>query len=150
LSGFTYPTGFLKALQQQQARREQVSIDQYGWEFLVLPGEDKTIMHGAKDGAYIRGVYLEGAGWDADAICLAEPNAMELIVPMPIIHFRPKRREGKLKMKGQYSCPLYMYPVRTGTRERPSFVIGVDVSTGASEPEHWTKRGAALLLSTAD
>eukprot|EP00657_Telonema_sp_P-1_P003767 TRINITY_DN18836_c0_g1_i1.p1 TRINITY_DN18836_c0_g1~~TRINITY_DN18836_c0_g1_i1.p1 ORF type:complete len:187 (-),score=64.99 TRINITY_DN18836_c0_g1_i1:140-700(-) len=45
LAGFTYPTGFLKSLQQQQARRDQISIDQYGWEFLVLPSEDRTIMN---------------------------------------------------------------------------------------------------------
>jgi len=150
LSGFTYPTGFLKALQQQQARRDQISIDQYGWEFTVLPTEDKTITHAAREGAYVRGVYLEGAGWDVDHVCLKEPHPMELIVSMPIIHFRPKRREGKVKVKGNHATPMYMYPVRTGTRERPSFVVAVDLATGATESDHWTKRGTALLLSTDD
>ena len=150
LTGFTYPTGFLKSLQQQTARKEQVSIDQYGWEFFVLPSEEKTIMNSAKDGAYVRGVYLEGGGWDGELNCLCEPNAMELMVSMPIIHFRPKRKEGKPKTKGIYSCPLYMYPVRTGTRERPSFVVAVDLPSGQAVPEHWTKRGTALLLATDD
>lgn len=148
LAGFTYPTGFLKSLQQQQARRDQISIDQYGWEFLVLPSEDRTIMNAAKEGAYVRGVYLEGAGWNPEHNCICEPNPMELIVGMPIIHFKPKRREGKMKVGNVYVCPLYMYPVRTGTRERPSFVVGVDLDSGDSPPEHWTKRGTALLLST--
>ena len=31
LSGLTYPTGFLKSLQQQQARADHISIDQYDW-----------------------------------------------------------------------------------------------------------------------
>jgi dynein heavy chain len=150
LAGFTYPTGFLKSLQQQQARKDNVSIDQYGWEFFVLPTDDKTFMHSAREGAYIRGIWLEGAGWDADVNALCEPKPMELIVPMPIIHFKPKRREGKVKVKGVYSCPMYMYPVRTGTRERPSFVLAVDIPTGTGEPEQWTKRGTALLLSTSD
>lgn len=151
LGGFTYPSGFLKSLQQQVARRDQISIDQYGWEFFVLPSEDKTIMHSAKEGAYCKGIYLEGAGWDIENNCLKEPNPMELVVPMPIIHFKPKRRElGKIKVSGIYSCPLYMYPVRTGTRERPSYVLGVDLASGESDSEHWTKRGTALLLATSD
>ncbi|CUG06458.1 dynein heavy chain, putative [Bodo saltans] len=150
LAGFTYPTGFLKSLQQQQARKEQISIDQYGWEFVVLPSEEKTIMNSAKDGAYVRSIYLEGAGWDGESNCLVEPNPMELMVSMPIIHFRPKRREGKPKTKGIYQCPLYMYPVRTGTRERPSFVVAVDLGSGQSQSDHWVKRGTALLLATDD
>lgn len=150
LGGFTYPTGFLKALQQQQARREGVAIDQYGWEFFVLSREDKTIMHSAKEGAYISGISLEGAGWDGETNALCEPMPMKLLDDMPIIHFKPKKREGKVKVKGIYQCPMYMYPVRTGTRERPSFVLAVDIPSGSAEPEQWVKRGTALLLSTAE
>jgi len=48
-----------------------------------------------------------------------------------------------------YQAPLYMYPVRTGTRERPSYMISVDLKSGNVDPEHWIKRGTALLLSLA-
>jgi dynein heavy chain len=150
LAGFTYPTGFLKALQQQQARTDDKTVDQYVWEFFVLSSEDKTIMHGAKEGAYMRGIFVEGAGWDSNTGALCEPAPMRLIEAMPIIHFKPRLREGKPKLKNSYACPLYMYPVRTGTRERPSYVVTVDLPSGASEPEHWVKRGTALLLSTTD
>lgn len=40
---------------------------------------------------------------------------MELICQMPIIHFKPVDIR-KRKAPGMYDCPLYMYPVRTGTR----------------------------------
>lgn len=73
---------------------------------------------------------------------------MELIVPMPIIHFRPVENKKK-SSRGVYSCPLYLYPVRTGTRERPSFMGTVDLKAGAAEPDHWIMRGTALLLSLA-
>lgn len=43
----------------------------------------------------------------------------------------------KRSQKGYYSCPLYMYPVRTGTRERPSFQISVDLRTGSTDADHW-------------
>ena len=71
---------------------------------------------------------------------------MELIVAMPIIHFKPVESK-KRKERGLYSCPLYLYPIRTGTRERPSYMISVDLKSGSAEPEHWIKRGTALLLS---
>ena len=73
---------------------------------------------------------------------------MELVIPMPVLHFKPvefKKRAGR----GTYACPLYLYPVRTGTRERPSLVASVDLWHGAAEPDHWVMRGTALLLSLA-
>jgi dynein heavy chain len=33
ISGFSFPTGFTTALQQQASRRLNVSIDQFSWEF---------------------------------------------------------------------------------------------------------------------
>jgi dynein heavy chain len=80
--------------------------------------------------------------------CLCEPQPMELIVPMPIILFKPMDNK-KRAQKGVYSCPLYLYPIRTGTRERPSFMINVDLKSGSADPDHWIMRGTALLLSLA-
>eukprot|EP01059_Diplonema_ambulator_P010461 TRINITY_DN204_c1_g2_i3.p1 TRINITY_DN204_c1_g2~~TRINITY_DN204_c1_g2_i3.p1 ORF type:complete len:3050 (+),score=1214.76 TRINITY_DN204_c1_g2_i3:4746-13895(+) len=145
LSGFTYPTGFLKALQQSHGRKNGISIDQLAWEFTVLDTETTTITQSAKEGTYIRGIYLEGAGWGNGQ--LTEPEPMALTKMMPFIHFRPVIMK-KTASKGKYNCPMYMYPVRTGTRERPSFVVTVVLPSGSAEPEHWVKRGTALLLST--
>jgi dynein heavy chain, axonemal len=64
----------------------------------------------------------------------------------PIVHFKPAESKKK-SSKGMYVCPLYMYPVRTGTRERPSFMIPVDLKSGAVDGDFWVKRGTALLLS---
>lgn len=64
----------------------------------------------------------------------------------PIVHFKPTESKKKAS-KGTYVCPLYMYPVRTGTRERPSFMIPVDLAAGSVDGDFWVKRGTALLLS---
>eukprot|EP01062_Namystynia_karyoxenos_P078372 TRINITY_DN805_c2_g1_i1.p1 TRINITY_DN805_c2_g1~~TRINITY_DN805_c2_g1_i1.p1 ORF type:complete len:1720 (+),score=831.64 TRINITY_DN805_c2_g1_i1:2-5161(+) len=146
MGGFTYPTGFLKALQQAHARRAGVSIDQLSWEFTVLDQETTTITQSAKEGGYVRSIFLEGAGWDGNALC--EPEPMMLVKMMPFIHFRPVV-EKRQKTKGKYNCPLYLYPTRTGSRERPSFVVTVVLPSGAVDGEHWVKRGTALLLATA-
>lgn len=46
-----------------------------------------------------------------------------------------------------YSCPCYYYPVRSGGTGRPSFVVAVDLKSGAVPYDHWVKRGTALLMS---
>jgi dynein axonemal heavy chain len=151
LGGFTFPTGFLTALLQTTARRTGMAIDRLGWEFSILPvsQDAKTISDPPKDGAYIRGVYLEGARWNGDSHCLDDPFSMQLNCEMPIIHFKPVEMRRK-PPKGTYRCPMYMYPIRTGTRERPSYVISVDLKAGHKSSEFWIKRGTALLLSLGD
>jgi len=149
LPGFTYPTGFLTAVLQTAARSNGVAIDALSWEFSVLHHADLTqITTHPKEGVYVSGLYVENCCWNFPGGFLEEPKPMELISVMPIIHFKPV--EGKRKVaKGFYGCPLYMYPVRTGTRERPSYVVSIDLRCGRFSSDFWTKRGVALLLSTS-
>mmetsp|Transcript_6953 Transcript_6953/g.8584 ORF Transcript_6953/g.8584 Transcript_6953/m.8584 type:complete len:2263 (-) Transcript_6953:99-6887(-) len=147
LSTFTYPTGFLTGVLQTSARKNGVAIDALSWEFSVVKEEPDDIIEGPTEGVYVMGMQLEGAKWDAIKSCLSEPPIMELVSPMPVMHFKPV--EGRRKMpRGIYICPLYMYPIRTGTRERPSYVISVELNSGTQSSDHWTKRGTALLLSS--
>ena len=149
LSAFTYPSGFLTALLQTCARKTGEAIDALGWEFNVIPQEEHGISQHPKDGAFMKGVFLEGARWDFEHGYLAEPSPMELFAPMPIIHFKPAMAKKKAP-RGTYACPTYMYPFRSGSRERPSFVLMVHLKTGQQNPEFWIKRGTALLLSLAE
>ena len=151
LSGFTYPTGFLTAVLQTTARKNSVPIDTLSFEFQVvnMDEEELALQGPPKEGVYIKGMFLEGAGWDAENSCLCEPQPMELIVTLPIFLFKPVENKKKTS-KGIYSCPLYMYPVRTGTRERPSFMIMMDLRAGAADPDHWVMRGTAMLLALAN
>eukprot|EP00658_Telonema_sp_P-2_P049994 TRINITY_DN38068_c0_g1_i1.p1 TRINITY_DN38068_c0_g1~~TRINITY_DN38068_c0_g1_i1.p1 ORF type:complete len:389 (-),score=97.44 TRINITY_DN38068_c0_g1_i1:246-1412(-) len=152
LGGLTFPTGYLTALLQLTARKNNQAIDAYSWAFDVLPQPENEIMNAPKEGSYMSGMFLEGAGWSYDNMCLEDPEPMKLVVPMPVIHFKPVERS-KRSQKGVYQCPLYLYPIRTGTRERPSFMIVVELKTGPKEPqsrpEYWTKRGTALMLALA-
>lgn len=50
---------------------------------------------------------------------------------------------------GMYTCPVYYYPVRAGAGSRESFVVAVDLKSGAEESDHWIRRGTAMLLSLA-
>lgn len=150
LPGFTYPSGFLTAVLQTCARTNGVAIDALSWEFPVLQhNEVSQITTYPKEGVYVSGLYVEGACWNFTGGFFEEPRPMELISVMPIIHFKPI--EGKRKTtKGFYSCPVYMYPIRTGTRERPSYVVSTELRTGKFSADFWCKRGVALLLSTSN
>lgn len=146
LSGFTYPTCFLTAVLQTTARRDAIPIDTLSWDFSVVNLNESEIAQPPKDGVYIKGIFLEGAGWDFDNGCLTEPEPQELIVSMPILHFKPVENKKK-SARGLYSSPLYLYPLRTGTRERPSYMISVDLKAGAHDSDVYVKRGTALLLA---
>ena len=150
LPGFTYPSGFLTAILQTCARTNGVAIDALSWEFPVLQHHDTAqVTAYPKEGVYVTGLYVEGACWNFGSGFLEEPRPMELVSTMPIVHFKPV--EGKRKStKGYYSCPVYLYPVRTGSRERPSYVVTTDLRSGKFSQDFWTKRGVALLLSTSE
>lgn len=144
----TYPTGFLTAVLQVSARMNGVSIDSLSYETPVMASGDKqSVTSYPKDGVYVNGIFLEGATWNFSGGVLEESRPMELLSSMPILHFKPM--EGKRKtLKGYYTCPVYMYPIRSGTRERPSYVVSVELKGGKFSSDFWTKRGVAMLLST--
>jgi dynein heavy chain len=71
----------------------------------------KDIAEHAKEGAYITGLYLEGAKWNFEKQCLMEADVMELTVLMPVLHFKPKEKKNK-PPANVYECPCYYYPDR--------------------------------------
>lgn len=146
LAGFTYPTCFLTSVLQTSARRVGIPIDALSFAFSVADADDPSP---PADGVYVSELFLEGAGWDRVRNCLCEPNTMELVVKMPLMYFKPIERRRRKPSAKVYECPLYMYPIRTGTRERPSFITMVELDAGDAGSAHWIKRGTALLLSLA-
>ncbi|XP_057654894.1 dynein axonemal heavy chain 2 isoform X2 [Diorhabda carinulata] len=148
LAAYTFPTGFLTAVLQTTARASEVPIDTLGWEFTVLTIEENMIQIQPENGVYVKGTFLEGAGWDKKNAMLIEPQPMQLVCTMPLIHFKPVEQLKK-KTKGLYQCPCYYFPIRTGSAFRPAFVVAVDLKVGLESSDFWIKRGTALLLSLA-
>jgi dynein heavy chain len=42
-----------------------------------------------KEGAYVDGLFIEGAKWDGEKTYIVEADPMKLHYPMPIIWFKP-------------------------------------------------------------
>lgn len=145
------------------ARSNEVPIDSLSWEFTVLTVDENQIQIAPENGVYVRSTYLEGAGWDKKNATLIEPQPMQLVSGMPLIHFKPveqlkKKTRGEifflfltnsytLFISGLYSCPCYYFPIRTGSAFRPAFIVAVDLKCGLESADFWIKRGTALLLS---
>jgi dynein heavy chain len=78
ISGFSFPTGFTTALQQQASRKFSVPLDQFSWEF-TFEKMDTSISSPAKEGAYIEGLFLEGARCDSGRNCIAEAEPIAVL-----------------------------------------------------------------------
>lgn len=59
-----------------------------------------------QDGAYIRGLFLEGARWDAAEGSLNDSRPKQLYTPLPVLHLDPEQHR-KNPDKGVYRCPVY-------------------------------------------
>jgi len=148
VGGITYPTSMFTALLQASARKNQVSVDALSFDYVVQPGDEASIAGHPKEGMYVKNMILEGAKWDYNGMHLTDADAMQLSAPMPLVHFKPVNKKKNIT-EGIYQCPLYLYPVRTGSRERPSFMAYLDLKSGPNSGDFWIKRGTALLLSVA-
>jgi len=151
ISAFTYPTGFTTALKQKHSRRggqNPIPIDKLEFDFSNIYQNEAALIDQPKDGgAFIKGLFLEGAKWDGERNVLEDADSMVLNFSMPIIHFKPVSK--KPKSSNIYNCPCYYYPIRAGSVSRDSFMLPIDLKCGDYPPEFWVKRGTALLLSLA-
>jgi dynein heavy chain len=77
-----------------------VSVDSLAWEFTVMTIDDTNITGAPKDGVLIKGLYLQGAGWDVKNACLIEANPMQLVCQMPTIHFKPAEQRRSRASRG--------------------------------------------------
>ncbi|XP_055836500.1 dynein axonemal heavy chain 2 isoform X2 [Episyrphus balteatus] len=142
LSAYTFPTGYLTAVLQTSARASKTPIDELSWEFSVFVEDEAAVSRMVpSEGVCIRGLFLEGAGWNRKARCLQDPQPMELVCPMPVIHFKPVENTKK-RSRGIYHCPTYYFAQRAG-----SFVTVVDLKSGSETSDYWIKRATSLLLS---
>lgn len=112
ISYFTYPTGFTTSLLQTFSRKAgSPSIDRLEFDFITTQKQVTDISEPLRDGAFVTGLYLEGAKWNLEKQCLMEPEVMELFSYMPVLHFKPIPKRQKA-LPGVYLCPCYYYPIR--------------------------------------
>lgn len=180
LTGFFNPQGFLTSMKQEVTRQRKAqnwSLDEveYTTEVLrdVIQGDDGRIegkqLTSPAEGAYVHGLYLEGAGWNKQDKRLEESQPKELFYQFPILHVsavsvaaggdKPGMGGGnKAKQdlanleKTAYKCPVYKYPKRNDRylvfrcflrAENPG--AAANPNRGMTAPMKWKISGVSLL-----
>eukprot|EP00944_MAST-04C_sp_MAST-4C-sp1_P000756 g756.t1 len=111
ISGFYFNQAFLTGTLQNYARKYEIPIDSVGFDFKML--KTASVDRKPDDGAYVRGLFLDGARWDKETHVLADPKPKELFSPTPIIWLEPKKVVD-IEPFPQYKCPVYITSERRG------------------------------------
>ncbi|XP_037951167.1 dynein heavy chain 8, axonemal [Teleopsis dalmanni] len=140
MSGFFNPQGFLTAMKQEVARAHQGwPLDQVTMHNEVLKVNPEECLKPPKEGVFVHGLYVDGAGWDRKTSRLVEATNKVIFVLMPVVHILAINSTAPKNSK-LYTCPVYKKMNRTDL----NYIAPLWLNS-LKPPDHWIIRGVALL-----
>ncbi|XP_030631015.1 dynein heavy chain 17, axonemal-like [Chanos chanos] len=140
LAGFFNPQSFLTAIMQSMARKNEWPLDKMCLAVEVTKKNREDMTSPPREGAYVYGLFMEGARWDTQTGVISDARLKELTPAMPVIFIKaiPVDRQ---ETKNIYECPVY----KTRTRG-PTFIWTFNLKT-KDKPAKWVLASVCLLLS---
>ncbi|XP_070251371.1 dynein axonemal heavy chain 9 isoform X5 [Myotis yumanensis] len=139
LTGFFNPQSFLTAIMQSMARKNEWPLDQMALQCDVTKKNREDFRSPPREGAYVHGLFMEGARWDAQAGVITEAKLKDLTPPMPVMFIKAIPAD-KQDCRSVYACPVY----KTCQRG-PTYIWTFNLKT-KENPSKWVLAGVALLL----
>jgi dynein heavy chain, axonemal len=136
------PQSFLTAVMQTAARKNAWPLDKMALDCDVTRKDANEITSEPRDGAFMHGLYLEGARWDITSSCIVQSHFKVLTCQLPVVWLKPVTID-KLETFQKYRCPIYR------TRMRGHTYIGTLNLRSEAASCVWILAGVALLLSNA-
>lgn len=133
------PQSFLTAICQLCCQTQGLELDKLMVYTDVTKKEKAQCDAYAKEGAFVTGMFLEGARWDAAQMALEDSRPKEMFTMMPVINCKAGLMNDKVD-KNVYICPTYCVPTR-----RPHFVFAAQLRTKYI-PDKWVLAGVAMIL----
>jgi dynein heavy chain len=145
LPGLFNPSSFLTAVAQSAARKNGWPLDQTTLTVEVTKKLEHEIDAPPRDGAYIHGLFLEGARWDSKMNSLNEAFLKELYPQLPVLFIKAVYID---KPQGGRSSVFYECPVYVTKQRGPTYVsdFNLKINPNLGGPGHWVKSGVAILL----
>ncbi|GAA6224990.1 dynein heavy chain 11, axonemal-like isoform X1 [Lates japonicus] len=140
LSGLFNPQSFLTAVLQSIAHKNQWPLDKMTLTVDVTKKTKDDFGHPPREGAYIHGLFMDGARWDTPSGVISEAVLRDLTPAMPVLYARAVPAEEQ-ELKGTYECPVYR------TKQRGSTYVWTLHLRTKQPPAKWIVAGVALLLS---
>ncbi|XP_026835009.1 dynein beta chain, ciliary isoform X2 [Drosophila erecta] len=141
LAGFFNPQSLLTAIMQQTARKNEWPLDRMCLNCDVTKKWKEEFTTAPREGAYINGLFMEGARWDIKMGTIADAFLKELFPAMPVLYIKAVTQD-KQDTKNVYECPVYKIRLRG-----PTFVWTFNLKS-RERASKWTLAGVCLLLQT--
>lgn len=148
LAGLHVPGSYLSARAQAASRAHAWPLDRAAHSTSITDARHADdIEERVATGCYVRGLYLEGARWDAAARCLRPSHPKVLVTELPIMHVLPVEAH-KLKLQNTLHTPVYVTSSRRNAMGQ-GLVFEADLAT-TEHYSHWVLQAVCLIMNTDD